>query len=147
VAVATRQGLAAADRDLAGRPPRVRRAAGGALDRSARQLERAAGRTSSSARGHLRAREQALAAVGQRLQHRPPRLVAVAAHDLDRLEAQVRALDPARTLARGWSITRDAGGRVLRSVAAVAEGDTITTTLADGEVRSTVTDGRGAGDD
>ena len=147
VAVATRQGLAAADRDLAGRPPRVRRAATSVFDRSARQLERAAGRTSSSARGHLRARGLALAAVGQRLQHRPPRLVAAAAHDLDRLDAQVRALDPARTLARGWSITRDAGGRVLRAAAAVTEGDTITTTLADGEVRSTVTDGRGAGDD
>jgi exodeoxyribonuclease VII large subunit len=147
VAVATRQGLAAADRDLAARPRRVRRAAAGALDRSARLLERAAGRTSSSARGHLRGRELALGVVGQRLAHRPPRLVAAAAHDLDRLEAQVRALDPARTLARGWSITRDARGRVLRSVAAVAEGDALMTTLADGEVRSTVTDGRGAGDD
>jgi exodeoxyribonuclease VII large subunit len=147
VAVATRQGLASADRDLAARPPRVRRAATGALDRLARQLERAAGRTSSSARGHLRARELALGAVGHRLRHRPPRLVAAAAHDLDRLDAQVRALDPARTLARGWSITRDARGRVLRSVAAVAEGDSLVTTLADGGVRSTVTDGRGAGDD
>jgi exodeoxyribonuclease VII large subunit len=147
VAVATRQGLAAAARDLAARPPGVRRAATGALDRSARQLERAAGRTSSSARGHLRARELALAAVGQRLHHRPPRLVAAAAHDLDRLDAQVRALDPARTLARGWSITRDARGRVVRSAAAVADGDSLTTTLADGEVHSTVTHGRGAGDD
>jgi exodeoxyribonuclease VII large subunit len=147
VAVATRQGLAAADRDLAGRPPRVRRSATGALDQSARLLARSAGRTSSSSRGHLRGRESALAVVGQRLAHRPPRLVAAAAHDLDRLEAQVRALDPARTLARGWSITRDAGGRVLRSAADVAEGDALTTTLADGDIRSTVTEARGAGDD
>jgi exonuclease VII large subunit len=146
VAVATRQGLAAADRDLAARPQRVRRAAGVALDRSARVLERAAGRTSSSARGHLRGRELALAVAGQRLAHRPSRLVAAAAHDLDRIEAQVRALDPARTLARGWSITRDDGGRVLRSAASVAEGDALTTTLADGDVRSTVIEARGAGD-
>jgi exodeoxyribonuclease VII large subunit len=147
VAVATRQGLAAADRDLAARPPQLRRAATGALDRSGRLLERSAGRTSSSARGHLRGRELALAAVGQRLAHRPPRLVAAAAHDLGRIDAQVRALDPARTLARGWSITRDPRGRVLRSAADVAEGDALTTTLADGDVRSTVTDTRGAGDD
>jgi exodeoxyribonuclease VII large subunit len=147
VAVATRQGLAAADRELAVRPPRLRRAATGALDRSARLVERSAGRTSSSARGHLRGRELALAAVGERLAHRPPRLVAAAAHDLDRLEAQVRALDPGRTLARGWSITRDPGGRVLRSAADVGEGDALTTTLADGDIRSTVTQARGAGDD
>jgi exodeoxyribonuclease VII large subunit len=147
VAVATRQGLAAADRDLAARPQRLRRAAAGALDRSARLLERSAGRTSSSARGHLRGRELALAVVGQRLAHRPPRLIAAAAHDLDRLDAQVRALDPARTLARGWSITRDDDGQVLRSAASVADGDSLTTTLADGDIRSTVTEARGAGDD
>ena len=40
VAVATRQGLAAADRDLVARPQRLRRTATGALDRSARLLER-----------------------------------------------------------------------------------------------------------
>jgi exodeoxyribonuclease VII large subunit len=146
VAVATRQGLAAADRDLAACAPRVGRAAAAALDRSARALERSAGRASSSARGHLRGQESALAVAGQRLVHRPPRLVAAAAHDLDRVEAQVRALDPARTLARGWSITRVADGRVLRSSAQAAEGDELTTTLADGEVRSTVT-GAGAHDD
>jgi exodeoxyribonuclease VII large subunit len=147
VAVATRQGLAAADRDLAASAPRLARAATGALDRSARLVERSAGRASSSARGHLRARELALAVAGQRLVHRPPRLVAAAGHDLDRLDAQVRALDPARTLARGWSITRDPGGRVLRSAAQLAEGDELTTTLAEGQVRSTVTEARGAGDD
>ena len=135
------------DRDLAARPQRLRRVAAGALDRSARLLERSAGRTSSSARGHLRGRELALAVVGQRLAHRPPRLIAAAAHDLDRLDAQVRALDPARTLARGWSITRDDDGQVLRSAASVADGDSLTTTLADGDIRSTVTEARGAGDD
>ncbi|HEY6697002.1 MAG TPA: exodeoxyribonuclease VII large subunit [Acidimicrobiales bacterium] len=147
VGVATRQGLAAADRDLAARPQRLRRVAAGALDRSARLLERSAGRASSSARGHLRGRELALAVVRQRLAHRPPRLIAAAAHDLDRLDAQVRALDPARTLARGWSITRDDDGQVLRSAASVADGDSLTTTLADGDIRSTVTEARGAGDD
>ena len=47
-------------------------------------------------------------------------------------------LDPARTLARGWSITRDAQGRVVRSASAVGPGDRLVTTVADGEVRSTV---------
>ena len=50
----------------------------------------------------------------------------------------VRGLDPAVTMARGWSITRTAGGTVVRSVADVAPGDTITTLVADGAISSTV---------
>jgi exodeoxyribonuclease VII large subunit len=57
---------------------------------------------------------------------------------LDHVEARVKALDPARTLARGWSITRTADGRVVRSVADLAAADTITTTLADGQARSRI---------
>ena len=47
-------------------------------------------------------------------------------------------LDPANAMARGWTITRGPDGRVLRSIAAVASGDVLTTTLLDGTVRSTV---------
>jgi exodeoxyribonuclease VII large subunit len=50
----------------------------------------------------------------------------------------VRALDPARTLARGWSITHDADGKLIRSVDDVAAGTELVTTVADGTVRSTV---------
>jgi len=50
----------------------------------------------------------------------------------------VRGLDPAVTMARGWSITRTAGGTVVRSVADVAPGDMITTLVADGAISSTV---------
>ena len=50
----------------------------------------------------------------------------------------VRGLDPAVTMARGWSITRTADGTVVRSVADVAPGDTITTLVADGAISSTV---------
>jgi exodeoxyribonuclease VII large subunit len=69
---------------------------------------------------------------------RAPRALAAPARDLDAVEAQVRALDPARVLAKGWSITRDAGGRVVRSVAGLVPGDGLVTTLSDGDVRSTV---------
>jgi exodeoxyribonuclease VII large subunit len=138
-AVTTRKGLASADRHLASCGPRLRRAAGGALDRSAVGLERSVGRLESGARAHLRGHDQSLAAAAQRLVQRPARVIAGAARDLDRLDAQVRALDPARTLARGWSISRDAEGRVVRSVGDVAAGGELATTLADGELRSTVT--------
>ena len=42
-------------------------------------------------------------------------------------------------LARGWSITRRADGSLVRSVDALGPDDTITTSLADGTVTSTVT--------
>ena len=140
VAVATRQGLSGADRDLSGRAMRVRRSATGALARSALAVERSVGRAESGARAHLRGHDQVLAAAAERLVQRPPRLLAGAARDLARLDAQVRALDPARSLARGWSITRHADGRVVRSVRDVAAGHELSTTLADGEVRSSVSD-------
>ena len=59
---------------------------------------------------------------------------------LDGIDARARAYDPARTLARGWSITRDAEGAVVRDADVVSVGDELTTTLARGTVRSTVTE-------
>jgi exodeoxyribonuclease VII large subunit len=141
VAVATRQGLAAADRDLAGRGDRLGRAATGALAQSTALLDRAVGHVESGGRAHLRTHEAAVAAAGSRLVQRAPRVAGAAARRLDALETQVRAYDPARTLARGWSITRDASGRVVRSPAALRPGDRLVTTVAEGEVRSTVDDG------
>jgi exodeoxyribonuclease VII large subunit len=142
VAVATRQGLAAADRDLAARGTRARRGASGALARSTAVLDRAVGRVESGGRAHLRTHDQELAVAAQRLVHRAPRVLVTASRELGGTEARLRALDPARTLARGWSITRDASGRVLRSSADVTSGDVLVTTLADGDVHSTV-DGTG----
>jgi exodeoxyribonuclease VII large subunit len=50
----------------------------------------------------------------------------------------LRALDPARILARGWSITRLADGTLVRSVTDTAVGDTLVTHVAGGTVTSTV---------
>jgi exodeoxyribonuclease VII large subunit len=138
VALATRQGLAAADRDLAGRGARVGRAADGALGRATATLDRAAGRVDAGGRAHLRTHEHAVAAAAVRLAQRPARLLAAAERDLRAVGAQVRALDPQRVLARGWSITRTAGGRTVRSPTDVGPGDELVTTLADGSLRSTV---------
>jgi exodeoxyribonuclease VII large subunit len=138
VALATRQGLVAADRDLAGRGTRVGHAADGGLARTTAALDRAAGRVEAGGRAHLRTHEQAVTAAAVRLAQRPPRLLAAAERDLRAVDAQVRALDPRRVLARGWSITRTADGRTLRSATGAAPGDELVTTLADGSVRSTV---------
>lgn len=50
------------------------------------------------------------------------------------------AHDPARALARGWSITRTADGRVLRSVADATAGASLATQVADGVITSTIDD-------
>lgn len=57
---------------------------------------------------------------------------------LARAAAQVRALDPTAILGRGFSITLDAGGRVLRSAADTAPGAVLRTKLASGEITTEV---------
>lgn len=82
---------------------------------------------------------------GQRLRHhavnlarRLPRCLDDLGNDLVHAEARVRAHDPERALARGWSITRTADGRLVRDAASLSAGDEIVTTLAGGDVRSHV---------
>lgn len=59
---------------------------------------------------------------------------------LDVLTARIASLDPAVQLARGWTITRDAHGTVVRSAADLGPGDTITTDLVDGRITSVIGD-------
>ncbi len=51
---------------------------------------------------------------------------------------RLRALDPQRVLARGWSITRLDNGLLLRSIGDAGPGDRLVTLVADGTVASTV---------
>ena len=60
------------------------------------------------------------------------------ARRLEVAEARLAAVDPAVQLARGFSITRDVDGRVVRSVVEVAAGAGLTTQLPDGQLTSTV---------
>ena len=59
---------------------------------------------------------------------------------LDQSATTVRLLDPARALARGWSITTTADGGVVRSTADAPAGVRLTTRVADGVISSTVDD-------
>jgi exodeoxyribonuclease VII large subunit len=61
-----------------------------------------------------------------------------AERDLAGWAAVATAADPARALARGFSVTRTADGRLLRAPDEVAAGDGLVTTLAGGALRSTV---------
>lgn len=61
-------------------------------------------------------------------------------------ESLLRSADPALVLARGFSLTTDASGALLRSATQVAAGDAVTTRLADGSFESVVRTTRGDGD-
>ena len=82
--------------------------------------------------------DQRLAATTTRLAERSTLFAEREASRLEVLSARLHAVDPAVQLARGWSITRDADGRVIRSTGDVAAGAVLRTTLLDGSVTSTV---------
>ena len=53
-------------------------------------------------------------------------------------ESKLMLLDPSNPLKRGYSLTLDASGAIVRSVSAVSPGDMLVTRFADGEVNSRV---------
>jgi exodeoxyribonuclease VII large subunit len=59
--------------------------------------------------------------------------------DLSEFAASLQALSPLQVLSRGYSLTQKSDGALLRSAASVAPGETLTTRLASGLVRSAVT--------
>ncbi|MEM8926193.1 MAG: exodeoxyribonuclease VII large subunit [Actinomycetota bacterium] len=63
-----------------------------------------------------------------------------AANRLDGHDVRLRALDPAATLARGWSIVHTTDGRLVRSADDVEAGESLVTTTGSGRVFSTVSD-------
>lgn len=57
---------------------------------------------------------------------------------INNLASLIKVLDPSNTLRRGYSITR-VNGKAVKSVADLKPGDTIVTTLPDGDIQSSVT--------
>ncbi|MGI8664129.1 MAG: exodeoxyribonuclease VII large subunit [Acidimicrobiales bacterium] len=117
---------------------RCQRAAAVAFERASARLHRTSGRVAAGARHHVQRQDSALGVHSARLATLPTRALEGRSVRLTSIEAQVRSLDPERILARGWSITRDADGRAVRLAASLLPGVAITTTFADGSVRSTV---------
>ena len=74
----------------------------------------------------------------ERLRTRPRTALERQSQKLMMHAASVRLLDPVTTMARGWSITRDSAGNVVRSISDIKKGDTVVTALADGSITSTV---------
>lgn len=117
---------------------RVVQRSGTQLDGHQRALDGAAGAVVRTCRSNLRGAESTLERATHRLATDAPRPLRDATRHLDGLGARVHALDPARNLARGWSITRTADGALVRSPDDVAAGERLHTRVAGGEIRSTV---------
>ena len=125
------------------------------LDRGWNDVERAAGaglarqdglvddRARRAVRGAQAALVAATRAIDTRVTHlaRSPDMLARCSTHLEHLDARRRSLDPARALARGWSITRRPDGTVVRSSGDVVVGDELVTEVAQGTITSRVADG------
>jgi len=72
----------------------------------------------------------------RRLRESPARVVENARHRFQKIEGILRVLGPDATLRRGYSITTDERGRLIRSVAVVRSKMKIRTRLNDGEFES-----------
>jgi exodeoxyribonuclease VII large subunit len=139
IAAIARQDLDRVAASLSDRAHRIARRTHAAVERADERLATRIARVRSEPARQLDVAVSSLAVAGDRLRHQTPQLVAAEQRHLDAIAARLALLDPANLLRRGWSITRSAGGDVVRSVEQLAAGDTIVTRLADGEVASTVT--------
>ena len=101
------------------------------LDACARRVAELGRRTTRAGAQTLDARERSMVTAAN---HR----LRVAATRIDSSEAVVRALDPRRVLERGYSITRDGDGRVVKQATASLAGAIVETELATGRITSRV---------
>ena len=86
----------------------------------------------------IQAQQNRLERLQQRLQDGMDRRLLNASHKLAMAAEKLETVSPLATLGRGYSITRNNKGQVIRSASQVKQGDNLRTTLADGEIHSTV---------
>jgi exodeoxyribonuclease VII large subunit len=109
------------------------------VERSRRRLESMDTLMRHALRQSVREAAQRVDDLGLRMSHRVALDAQSARHRLTQLEAQLRVLSPMAVLGRGYSITRDGDGRVLRRSADARPGQHVITTLSDGSLESDVT--------
>jgi exodeoxyribonuclease VII large subunit len=84
----------------------------------------------------IRTSRQLVAQLAARLASSAGRSLDAAHYRIERLCTGLAGLDPNAVLGRGYSITRNAAGEVLRDAARVAEGERLVTTLYKGWIES-----------
>jgi exodeoxyribonuclease VII large subunit len=119
---------------------RIRHDAGRNLQRNQQRLDAIRIRMERRLREGLRDGRRTLEQSGSRMEHRLRMDMQGRRQRLERLQVQLRSLNPLAVLQRGYSVTRDGEGRILRSVKDVKPGATVRTQLADGEFDAEVTE-------
>jgi exodeoxyribonuclease VII large subunit len=80
----------------------------------------------------------ALTAAERRLVAAGSALLAHRRRTLEALTGKLDALSPLKVLDRGYSLARGPGGQLLRSCAGLHQGDDVTVTLSDGDLRTRI---------
>ena len=135
----SRHALIAATTELSETAHRIARRTHAAVERADERLGLRVGTLARTAPACLTGADQRVTDAAQRVLVRADAVIERSGSRLEVLAARVAALDPAVQLARGWSITRDAGGRIVRSIDDLTADDTVTIAVADGLITSTVT--------
>jgi exodeoxyribonuclease VII large subunit len=91
--------------------------------------------------GAVRGVQQDMDASAARMEQSVRLRCGASAQRVERLRSQLKALNPLAVLTRGYSITSDEQGRILRSVSEAAAGRRLRTRLQDGIVESDVVGG------
>jgi exodeoxyribonuclease VII large subunit len=133
-----RSNCALALRELRDCARRARRGPPLALARELASLERHRGRAEELGTRATNRAATVLDGAERRLSSAGGRLARAESRRLDASAARLRALDPARVLERGYTVTRDGDGRVVKRVASLSTGDRLVTEFADGDARSVV---------
>jgi exodeoxyribonuclease VII large subunit len=109
-----------------------------ALARAQARLDRHRAHAAGAGQRQIRHAQSTLEQQRTALPARAARAVARADRSLDTTAAHIRAHDPIRLLARGFTVTRRTDGSIVRHAGALAPDDDLLTTFADGTARSRV---------
>ena len=105
--------------------------------REENRLERLMGAAANGAVRYVERRKSAVEMFGQRLEQSAKTMLVKENHRLVRIADKAELASPERVLRLGYSITR-INGHAVTDASGVKVGDTIVTTLANGEIRSEV---------
>ena len=101
---------------------------------AAQGLDTASERLARALPAKLERENQAISVFEGRMSRIAPALVQLFAYEVAASAARLDDLSPIKTLARGYSITRNEQGDIMRSVVGVQAGDRVNVTLSDGDL-------------
>ena len=105
-----------------------------------RQVDGAAQRIATVVLAALANSERRIANAVGRLRTLRTTALEAAKSRIDLMASEISGFDPVVLMRRGWSITYNAEGKVVKSVRQATQGDDLTVRVADGSIRGTVVD-------